>query len=122
VLSRGYTTPKIGPIVCAVNQEDTWVVSFNGDLLKCPAFLGEDDFVMGNIACGPVVDDSDSYKLDFWKNDTCLACDYLPMCYGGCRYLPFSETGTIEKVNCRKNYLDAELERIVKQDIKYLTG
>lgn len=118
ILKRGYQTPKAGPLLCAIEHRDQYVVNYNGDLYKCPGFLGHEQFVIGNIQT-EVRGYSDIYQLDIWKNKTCLNCEYLPMCFGGCRYMTFIRNGKIDTVDCKKPYLDAQLETLVKQDIEY---
>lgn len=56
--------------------------------------------------------------LDAWKNDECLECAYLPLCFGGCRFFNKLNTGSIDGVDCRRAMLDASLETIVRQDLK----
>jgi uncharacterized protein len=41
------------------------------------------------------------------------------MCFGGCRYMMLIKDGNINALDCKKDYLDASLETLVKQDIKY---
>lgn len=118
ILKRGYQTPKAGPIICAIEHRDQFVVNYNGDIYKCPGFLGHEQFIVGNIR-NEVNDYSDMYQLDNWKKDPCMGCAYLPMCFGGCRYATFLRNGRIDAIDCKKPYLDAQLETLVKQDIQY---
>jgi uncharacterized protein len=57
--------------------------------------------------------------MDVWKKEECLECAYLPLCFGGCRYLTLLRNGRIDDVECRRAYLDETLERLVRQDLKY---
>jgi len=118
ILKRGYMAPKIGPLLCAIEHRDQFVVNWNGDLYKCPGFLGHEQFVIGNVQT-EVREYSETYKLDIWKGEPCLSCEYLPMCFGGCRYWTFLRNGKIDTIDCKKPYLDAQLETLVKQDIEY---
>jgi uncharacterized protein len=59
----------------------------------------------------------ESHNLDIWKNDECLECAYLPLCFGGCRFFRKLKTGAIDGVDCRRNALDASLETLVRQDL-----
>ncbi|MFA7062360.1 MAG: SPASM domain-containing protein, partial [Pedobacter sp.] len=59
-----------------------------------------------------------SHNMDVWKNDECLECAYLPICFGGCRFFRKLKTGAIDGVDCRRAMLDASLERIVRQDLE----
>lgn len=118
ILKRGYYIPKVQPIMCAIENQDTFVVNFDGRLYKCPAFAGNADYAVGDVDRG-VTDDPRIYRLDIWKNKACLECVYLPLCFGGCRYLTFVRDGGISAVDCKKQYFDAALETLVKQEIAY---
>jgi uncharacterized protein len=119
ILKRGYTTLKLMPITCMIELRDSYVVNFDGGIYKCPGFIGKRGFEVGDLRTG-VKDYSGSYKLGIWKNEDCAECEYLPLCFGGCRYMTFVRDGNIDKLDCQKAYLDASLETLVKQDIKYL--
>jgi uncharacterized protein len=92
-------------------------VAWDGSLYKCPAFMGWDDLKIGSLTAG-VGDYRESHNMDVWKCDECLECPYLPLCFGGCRFLQRLRTGAIDGLDCRKEYLDAALEQIVRQDIE----
>lgn len=118
ILRRGFSTPKAGPIFCAVENTSYYVVHFDGVIYKCPGFIGKEGFEVGDLRTG-VRDYSTPYRLGTWKNGDCVDCEYLPMCFGGCRYMTYIKDGDINALDCKKDYLDASLERLVKQDIKY---
>jgi len=118
ILRRGYDTLKLMPITCMVEIADSYVVNFDGAIYKCPGFIGKAGFEVGDLRTG-VQDYTDTYKLGIWKNEECAECEYLPLCFGGCRYMTFVREGNIDTVDCQKPYLDASLETLVKQDIKY---
>ena len=118
ILRRGYKPPKLAPILCMVETADAYVVNFDGVIYKCPAFIGKEGFEVGDVQTG-VKDYSAIYKLGIWKNEDCARCEYLPLCFGGCRYMTFVRDGNIERLDCQKDYLDASLETLIKQDIKY---
>jgi uncharacterized protein len=119
VLRRGYHTPKVQPIFCMVENRDSFVVNYDGSLYKCPGFIGNEAYAIGNVESG-IKEYSATYQLDIWKNEECLECVYLPLCFGGCRYMTYLQDGNIKRVDCRKAYFDACLETLVKQDIAYL--
>ena len=118
MLKRGYNTLKIMPITCMVENANSYVVSFDGVIYKCPGFIGKKGFEAGDLQSG-VRDYTSSYKLDIWKNQECIECEYLPLCFGGCRYMTFVRNGNIDTVDCQKAYLDASLETLINQDIRY---
>ncbi len=118
ILKRGYNTQKLMPLTCMVESQDSYVVNYNGVIYKCPGFIGKEGYEVGDLRTG-LRGDKSSYKPGIWKNEECVECEYLPLCYGGCRYMTFIRDGNIDTVDCQKAYLDASLETLVKQDIKY---
>jgi uncharacterized protein len=118
ILRRGYFTPKVRPIMCAIENNGTYVVNFDGRLYKCPAFAGHEEFAIGDLD-GEQRDCKQIYRMDLWKNEECLDCVYLPLCFGGCRYMSFLKEGGIKTVDCKRPYFDAALETLVNQDIEF---
>ncbi len=118
VLEKGYSMPKITPAPCQVEIKDAYVINYDGFIYKCPVFIGKDGYEIGSLSDG-IKDYSDSYKLGNWKNDECLECEYLPICFGGCRYMTYVRDQNIDGLDCKRLYLDAVLEKLIKQDIKH---
>jgi len=117
-MRRGFPVPKLRTNACMVEFENDLVVNYDGSLYKCPAFMGNEELRIGSLTEG-IKDYRESHSLDVWKNDECLDCAYLPLCFGGCRFLRRLKTGAIDGVDCRKALLDESLERIVRQDLKF---
>jgi uncharacterized protein len=117
-LRRGYFTPKFLPLPCQIEVSDYYIVHFDGSVYKCPAFIGRPEFAIGDLKSG-IADYSTSHKLGIWKNSECMGCEYLPLCYGGCRYQAYVRDGNIGRVDCKRPYLDATLETMIKQDARY---
>ncbi len=120
IRKRGYATQKVRPVTCMVDIKDSWVVHYDGTLYKCPAFIGKPGFAAGDLESG-VRDYSKIYHTQHWRNDQCAQCEYLPLCFGGCRYISYVREGSIGALDCRKDYLDACLETLVKQDARYIS-
>ena len=118
ILKRGFHTPKILPSTCMIELNDDIVVNFDGTLHKCPGLIGREGFDVGDLKTG-IKDYRKSHNLEMWKNQECLHCEYLPLCFGGCRYMKLLRDRRIDGVDCRKPYLDATLEALIRQDIKY---
>jgi uncharacterized protein len=118
ILKRGYRTQKITPAPCIVELFDSIMMDYDGALYKCPVLIGRKDYRAGDITTG-LTDYRASHALDNWKNEECLACAYLPLCFGGCRYMKLLQDGDINGINCRKEYFDSILAQLVSQDIKY---
>jgi len=117
-LRRGYPAPKLKMTSCMVEFDEDLVVNYDGSLYKCPAFMAYDELRIGTLADG-IADYAVSHNLDVWKSEECLACPYLPICFGGCRQIPLLRSGAIDGVDCRRSYYDAALERLVRQDLTY---
>jgi uncharacterized protein len=115
-LRRGFSVDKPHMGVCMIELTNNLVVNYDGSLYKCPALMGWPEFAVGTLAEG-VNDYRQSHNLDVWKNDECLECAYLPLCFGGCRFFRKLKTGAIDGVDCRRAMLDASLETIVRQDL-----
>jgi uncharacterized protein len=118
ILKRGYSTPKPGPAGCMVEFQHDLIVNIDGAIYKCPAFVGRQDFAVGDLQRG-IVSAGEPYNLDVWKKPECLECAYLPLCFGGCRFLRFLRSGNIDDVDCWKSFLDATLEGCILQDLKH---
>jgi uncharacterized protein len=118
VLKRGYNTPKIIPMPCQIELNDCYVVNYDGAIYKCPAFLGKKEYEIGHLKDG-ITNNSNPYRIGSWKNRECLECEYLPLCFGGCRYMSYIRNNNVEEIDCKRPYLDAMLGTLLKQDIKY---
>jgi uncharacterized protein len=119
IRSRGFRMPRsISPGVCSLDMKDNYLVNYNGDIYKCPSLVGREEFKVGDLITGIKYKTQPQGK-DCWKNEECLNCVYLPLCFGGCRHMKLVRDGNMEGVDCKKPYLDATLEAFVKQDIKF---
>jgi uncharacterized protein len=119
VLKRGYKTPKIGLSPCMVDIDDAFVVHYDGSIFKCVALIGHPQFAIGDVWKG-TGDFREIYGLDSWReNVECRKCVYLPLCFGGCRYMEYQRTGSMTEVDCMRGYLDATLEKMLFQDVRY---
>jgi uncharacterized protein len=117
-LRRGFPVDKVSMGVCTVELDDRIVVDRDGALYKCPAFMGWPEMAVGTLADG-VRDHQESHRPGFWRNDACLDCRYLPLCFGGCRLLPLLRTGKVDGPDCRKAFFETALERLVLQQLRH---
>lgn len=117
ILKRGYAVEEISPSLCMVDVENSFVVHYDGSLYKCVALVGHPEYICGNVWAG-MKDYRRQYHLDHWRNnDECRDCVYLPLCFGGCRYMALQREGCMDGVDCQKDYFAAILENLVRQDI-----
>jgi uncharacterized protein len=118
ILRRGFHTPKVVSSTCPIEFKNNFVVNYEGTIYKCPAFIGRKNLEAGDLWNG-IRDYRKSHNLDLWKKDECLDCAYLPLCFGGCRYIKLVRDGSINGVECRKEFFDATLGEMLLQDLKY---
>ncbi len=117
-LKRGFPAPKPRLSACMVELEHELVINIDGSYYKCPAFIAYPHLRIGSLAEG-IAAYRESHNMDIWKTDECLDCPYLPICFGGCRQLTLLRNGAIDAVDCRRDYYDAVLERVIRQDLEY---
>jgi uncharacterized protein len=117
-LKRGFASFRPTQAVCIVEFENDLVINYDGTLFKCPAFIGWPELSVGTLDSG-VRDYRASHNLDLWKNEACLECAYLPLCFGGCRLVSQLKNGAIDAVDCRREYYDRTLEQMILQDLRY---
>jgi len=119
IMERGYPMGKLSPATCMMEMEHGFTVHYDGTLYKCPAIIGHEKYAVGDVWSG-MTDGKDRYHLNNWrKNEECLECEYLPLCFAGCRLGTFEKDGDMAAVDCRRQLLDATLETFLKQDLKY---
>jgi uncharacterized protein len=119
ILEAGYASKMDDPGPCKVLRDDHLTIHYDGTLCKCPVLIGRPDYVIGDIWQG--VNDVAMYHPDNWRhNKKCRTCSYLPLCFGGCRYLALVRDGHMAQVDCLQTSLDATLEEFVCQDVRYL--
>ncbi|MDD2733142.1 MAG: geopeptide radical SAM maturase [Desulfuromonadaceae bacterium] len=120
-IRRGFPLDKLQASACMIEFANDLVVGYDGTLYKCPVFMGQEEMRVGSLADG-ISDYRESHNMDVWKNDTCLECAYLPLCFGGCRFFRKLQTGAIDGVDCRREMLDASLELLVRQVLGKIDG
>lgn len=121
ILDHGYATRPLQPAPCRVNIADNLTIHYDGTICKCPVMIGRKECQIGTLASG-IESDMSSYHLDHWqKEEKCRTCTYLPLCFGGCRYLAFQRNESMSKVDCPKAFFDATLESFIKQEVACLS-
>ena len=115
IMRRGFKTPKITPCNCMVDITDAMTVDHDGQRYKCPSLIGHAGYAAGNISQG--LSEANGCRPQHWRQEEkCRACAYLPLCFGGCRYLQLQRNGTMDGVDCQQPFLDRALETLVRQD------
>ncbi|GLI37218.1 geopeptide radical SAM maturase [Geobacter hydrogenophilus] len=109
---RGFRVPKPGPFSCMIELASDLAVDANGACYKCPAFMGHEGYAAGNLHDG-LTGIAPAYGRDIWKQEECFDCTYLPLCFGGCRFMELVGKGAVDAVSCQREYLGATLEAMV---------
>jgi uncharacterized protein len=117
ILKRGFPTPRPGPAGCMIEFANSMVVNVDGAIYRCPVFVGREGFAIGSLQGG--MGDSSVYGPGIWKREECLECPWLPLCFGGCRFMSYLKDGDMNGVDCWKGLLEATMEKSVLQDLKY---
>lgn len=115
-LARGYSPPKLKLSACMVELGDNLVVDCEGNFYKCPAFMGWEGMSVGSLS-ERLKEYGASHGIGNWQIDACLDCCYLPLCFGGCRFVTKLRGAELTEVDCRKQFYDKSLERTVLQDL-----
>ena len=122
VLLRGYDAPEITPSPCMVDLEDAFVINYDGSLFKCVAMIGHPQYAAGDIRQG-FSDYRRIYSLGSWLDcQECRECSYLPLCFGGCRYMVFQRNGSMEGIDCRRLFYERILAATIQQDAMLRAG
>jgi uncharacterized protein len=120
IMRRGYLFPKMQPATCMVDIDDAFTVNHDGTIYKCVTLIGHREFACGDIWQGIDPGYRETHHLGHWqKEEGCRECEYLPLCFGGCRYMALQREGSMAGVDCQKDFLDATLEKMLRQDMKY---
>ncbi|MBL0716889.1 MAG: geopeptide radical SAM maturase, partial [Desulfosarcina sp.] len=101
IFKRGWFPPKPAPMSCMIESKYSYVVNFDRTIYKCPTLNGKKEFEAGDLETG-IKDYAESYNLSLWKDSECLECRYLPLCFGGCRYISFLKNGNVKNKDCKK--------------------
>ena len=74
-------------------------VAANGDIYPCHQFVGNKDFLMGNVQNGDVDENIRSYfeKSNIYTKEKCRDCFAKFYCSGGCGANAYNFNGDIDK-------------------------
>lgn len=123
VLQRGYPIGTITPEPCGVEIDDAYTVHYDGSLYKCVTWVGHEAYKIGDVYQGVAEQALINHYVGHWlEEEQCQQCQYLPLCFGGCRYMGYQRDGHMAHVDCRKPFFDATLEPMLLQDLRYTYG
>ncbi|MBI2503256.1 MAG: SPASM domain-containing protein [Candidatus Latescibacteria bacterium] len=113
---RGLPARKaITASLCLLNQEENAVVIDPlGKIYKCPALVGHEAFIVGDLSQGEI--HYDHLRIYGEDLEGCLDCKWFTVCGGGCRFMSFLKSGDIRHKDCNKEFFDQYGNEMVKMD------
>ncbi|GFO69718.1 radical SAM/SPASM domain-containing protein [Geomonas limicola] len=118
ILARGFVPSKPKLAACIVELSNNFVANWDGSLFKCPTFMAYPELSIGNLSDG-IGDYRASHSIRNWRTERCLDCSYLPICFGGCRFLTKLQGKELSEVDCHFDFLEATLETFLNQNMNY---
>jgi len=98
-------------------REIGWLPVIGGSGLYGALLIGHETLQAGDIRDG-TNDYRALYRVGRWQEEEkCRECEYLPLCFGGCRDMTRQRDGNFDGVECMKAFYDAVLEESVKMGI-----
>lgn len=100
---------SFSPSLCMVDVDNSFVVHVDGGLYKCVTMVGNEEMRCGDIVSG-MTDYRQQYHLDHWqREERCRQCVYLPLCFGGCRFMAAQRDGRPGGLECMRDLYDATI-------------
>lgn len=99
---------EIGP--CLATASNAIALRPDGECFKCVNLLNKEGFNIGNVVTDEACTLLDAYLPSPWQQ--CVACKYVPVCAGGCRYQALVRKGSLTGTVCNKRLFDALLASI----------
>ena len=75
---------KVRRTYCMERTASFYTIGPNGDLFKCPHFLGRPDKIIGNVISGEFFNDFSSEYINMPYSQKCLECSMFAVCLAGC--------------------------------------
>lgn len=113
---RGLTVKAaLRPMVCFAKMSSSAVIDPLGRIYKCPALVGYEDFVVGDIHHAEW-NHRHAEFLSMGLHDECLDCRWAPLCGGGCPFAAYLKYGDLHQLDCRKRYFQNVGEELLKME------
>ncbi len=103
--------------ICVAHIDRDIIADPYGNIYPCWAFTGDEKYIKGKLnKNGDITLINKDLTADkaamAWKNDECINCPYLPMCFGGCRFFSVLNGNSFSGKECRKDSFRETLEFI----------
>lgn len=121
-MSRGYQVWPLRPEACAVMIDDSFAVYHDGSLYHCLPLAGREEYKCGDVRNGITASLASHYPESWREDPRCPECVYLPLCYGGCRFMVYQRTGAMAGVDCQQPFFEQALPGLLGQELRYRYG
>lgn len=102
---------------CKASQKNQSVISYDGKVYKCTGRDFTSELQEGELKNGKIIWNYDRLqkRLDIvtYENPKCIACKFLPLCWGPCCQKILEDPERIEKY-CQLNNLEMSIEDFIK--------
>lgn len=111
---RGYESQSdgINYTICGMHRSGAMpVIDPLGNVYDCPAFVGREEFCVGNIREAEL-----SRKREFpvTQLEQCFGCTYFPICGGGCPYKAYLLYGDHTRILCEREVMERQTKEALK--------
>ncbi|MEM9491773.1 MAG: SPASM domain-containing protein, partial [Myxococcota bacterium] len=106
ILRHGFAASPlnvVGP--CGFHNRHMYAIDYDGNIFKCPGFLGSPEWRVGHVADG--LTERYEQMLQFGVDGRCGDCAHRPNCAGGCIAHEMMATGSTDVINCELEYFDS---------------
>ena len=122
VKELGFKTVKnpidtIGGYCASNNNSFSYSFNYNGDIYKCPCFIGIEEFCIGynlNLDKQNKENIEINSSLEWSKKRECINCEFLPICNGGCRFKALVNTNNYNGVTCDYKYYSTTGKKLIE--------
>jgi uncharacterized protein len=101
----------LGP--CSFHFKHDYAIDPDGNLYKCPGFLGKTDWAIGHVTSGLTARYDGLVNMN--PQRLCGDCGHRPECGGGCVAALWIASGRTEGVNCEINFYDRNSDSLIKR-------
>ena len=117
ILERGFRTDTglVVNLCSMVMNACFFIVDPRGKIFRCPAFVGREEFAVGDISDRGGEDFS---SLDLWRR--CMECPYVPLCGDGCSYAAYVRYGDAARLNCQNGFMEFMVRENLKLNYEFL--
>lgn len=98
---------------CTANADNSFVIDPSGNIYKCGAFVGHEEFMIGNVSESELkYRNIEFMTVEPWRE--CLDCCFVPLCGGGCRFLAYRDLGNYKSKVCDLQYFKFTFPELLK--------